>query len=339
MTGTFNDTFLRAARGEATDYTPIWIMRQAGRYLPEYQALRTKHDVLTMTRTPEIAAAISLQPVRRFGLDACILFADIMLVPIAMGVDVRIVDAIGPVIDEPITSLKQVKKLKMLTPDSIDYLLKTIKILRGELTVPLIGFSGAPFTLASYLIQGQPSRDWQTTKLVMYQQPQLWAELMTRLTDAIIVYLQTQVAAGAQAIQLFDSWVGCLSPSDFRRYVLPYNQRIMTALGESQVPRIVFGTDTGAILGDFAEVDCEVVGVDWRIDIGRAQSLVAPRTIQGNLDPVVLVAGGAGMRQAVDLIFDSLASRQNFIFNLGHGILPETKPANVQRLVDYVHSK
>lgn len=335
----FDDTFLKACRSEPTDRTPAWFMRQAGRSLPGYRALRQTYDVLTLARTPELAAQVSLEPVGLLGVDAAILFADIMLLPLAMGVDLHIVDAVGPVIERPIERAGDVDALMPLEPERIAYLAQTIKILRGQLRVPLIGFSGAPFTLASYLIEGKPTRQWIKTKRFMMEQPQAWNRLMETLSEAIVGYLSVQVDAGAQAIQLFDSWAGCLSPSDYRTRVLPHIQGIFSALKGKNVPRIHFGTDTGAMLRDVADVDCEVIGLDWRIDIGQAKRAVGGKAVQGNLDPVVLLAGEKTIRENVDRIFESLPSRDGFIFNLGHGVLPETDDRVLSNLVEYVHGK
>jgi uroporphyrinogen decarboxylase len=333
-----NDTFLKACRREPTQYTPVWFMRQAGRYMPEYRELRKKYEVLTIARTPELAAEVSLQPIKALGVDAAILFADIMLVPIAMGVDVRIVDSVGPVIDAPLESSRDIERLHHFAAADISYLTDTIKMLRADLKVPLIGFSGAPFTLASYLIEGKPTRTWLHTKRLMYEQPQLWHQLMKKLTTAITFYLEQQVEAGAQAIQLFDSWVGCLSPQDFRDYVLPYNREIFEALKPTGVPRIIFGTDTGAMLADFASVDCEVVGLDWRTELSAARELLPTKALQGNLDPAVLLSNPDVIHSKAGHILDSLVSRDGFIFNLGHGVLPEVSVETMKGLVDYVHS-
>lgn len=334
-----NDTFLQACYGKPTDYTPVWFMRQAGRSLPGYRELRKKYDVLTLTQTPELAAQVSLEPIERLGVDAAILFADIMLLPIAMGVGVKIMDGVGPVIDEPVTNLADIKRLKPFSPDNTLYLQETIKILRGELHVPLIGFSAAPFTLASYLIEGQPTRTWIKTKRFMFEHPEAWQHLMTVLSDAIIAYLAMQVDAGAQALQLFDSWVGCLAPQDYRVNVLPYVQKIFQVLQDKQVPRIHFGTDTGAMLADFSDVDCEVIGIDWRIDAARARNIVGKKAVQGNLDPVLLLADPQTIHTRVDQLFASLPSRNGFICNLGHGVLPETDDKKLAELVEYIHAK
>jgi uroporphyrinogen decarboxylase len=333
-----NDTFLRAAIGEHTDHTPVWFMRQAGRYMPEYRQMREKHDVLTLARTPELAAEISLQPVRSLGVDAAILFADIMLVPIAMGVDVRIEDQVGPIIDEPVRDARAVQRLREFGRADIEYLRETIRMLRRELKVPLIGFSGAPFTLASYLIEGAPSRTWTHTKRLMYQEPELWEELLAKLTDAIIFYLQEQIDAGAQAVQLFDSWVGCLSPADFRQFVAPHANRVFAALADTGVPRIAFGTDTATLLPDFAAADIEVLGLDWRVDIAQVREQFPALALQGNLDPVVLLAGQKAVEQHAGRILRSLPNRRGFIFNLGHGVPREADPETLKLLVDYVHT-
>lgn len=335
----FDDTFLRACRSVPTDHTPVWFMRQAGRSLPGYRALRERYDVLTLARTPELAARVSMEPIGLLGVDAAILFADIMLLPLAMGADLHIVDAVGPVIERPILDGKGIEALQPLDPARIEYLAQTIKILRGELNVPLIGFSGAPFTLASYLIEGKPTRQWIKTKQFMMGRPREWAQIMEKLSQAIILYLSTQIDAGVQAIQLFDSWVGCLSPSDYRTFVLPYVQSIFSALKEKDVPRIHFGTDTGAMLADFADVDCEVIGLDWRVDIADAKTIIGKKAIQGNLDPVVLLGGEHILKENVDRIFASLPSRNGFIFNLGHGVIPETDDRILKQLVEYVHAK
>ncbi len=333
------NTFLDAAAGKRVDKIPVWFMRQAGRSLPGYRKLREQYDVLTLTQTPELAAQVSLEPIERLGVDAAILFADIMLLPIALGVDVKIVDGVGPIIDEPITCAHDLVKLRPFQADSIAYLQSTIRLLRGELKVPLIGFSGAPFTLASYLIEGKPSRTWGLTKRFMYDQPQAWNELMTKLSDATILYLKAQVDAGAQAVQIFDSWVGCLSPDDYRAYVLPHMQRIFSGLREANVPRIHFATNTAGMLADFSDVDCEVIGVDWRVRLAEARSVVGTKSLQGNLDPAILLAEWDIIKAKVDSMFSEIDPHQSYIFNLGHGVLPESDDAKVRKLVEYVHTK
>jgi uroporphyrinogen decarboxylase len=335
----FNDRFLRACRGETVDRTPVWFMRQAGRSLPGYRKLRETYDVLTLTKTPELAAQVSREPIEMLGVDAAILFADIMLLPIALGVDLKIVDSVGPVIAKPIDTAADVDALPPFDPARSQFLGETIKILRSTLSAPVIGFSGAPFTLASYLIEGKPTRQWIKTKRFMMEQPEAWNRLMKKLSDAIVAYLSMQIDAGAQAIQLFDSWVGSLSASDYRTYVLPHVQAIFSGLASKNVPRIHFGTDTGAMLKDFSNVDCEVVGVDWRIDLNNAKTIIGNKAIQGNLDPIVLLGDEKSIKANVDRIFTSLPSRNGFIFNLGHGVNPETDDKKLKMLVEYVHGK
>ncbi|HUO56419.1 MAG TPA: uroporphyrinogen decarboxylase [Candidatus Paceibacterota bacterium] len=332
-------SFLNATEGKRVDEIPVWFMRQAGRSLPGYRALREKYDVLTLTQTPELAAQVSLEPIERLSVDAAILFADIMLLPIALGVDVHIVDNVGPVIDKPLTSHGDIEKLRPFQTDAVAYLQKTIQILRNELKVPLIGFSGAPFTLASYLIEGKPSRSWTVTKRCMYGNPPIWNALMMKLSEAVISYLKMQIAAGVQTVQIFDSWVGCLSPADYRTYVLPHMKSIFSALSENGVPRIHFGTNTAGFLSDFSSIDCEVIGVDWRISLKDAKHVVGTKSLQGNLDPAVLLADWNDIKERADLLLSEIDPHQGYIFNLGHGILPETNDTIVRKLVEYVHSK
>jgi len=336
--------FLAACARKPTARTPVWYMRQAGRSLPEYRALKEKYDVLTMCRTPELSAEVTLMPVRRLGVDAAILFADIMLPLIGMGVDLKIVEAVGPVIAAPVRDEKSVDALRALgDANAFDYLAKTIGILRKELPpeVPLIGFSGAPFTLASYLIEGKPSREFAETKRLMYGAPETWHALMQKLTDATVYYLTLQAKAGVQAIQVFDSWAGYLSKEDYVAFVLPYSRAIFAALKATNIPRIHFGTNTQVFLEDFASVDCEVVGVDSRIAVGVAwQRIGKNKAIQGNLDPTVLLCDFEVIKKKVDDIFAGIGGkRDGFIFNLGHGVLPQTPLENLIKLTEYVHGK
>ena len=335
-----NENFLKACRGETVDRIPVWFMRQAGRSLPGYRKIRETYDVLTVAHTPELAAQVSLEPIEKLGVDAAILFADIMLLPIAMGVDVKIVDNIGPIIDDPIMTAQDVAKLQPFDASRIAYLGETIRILRGELKVPLIGFAGAPFTLASYMIEGKPTRTWVKTKRFMFEEPEAWHALMTILSDGIIGYLKTQISAGVQAVQLFDSWVGCLSPYDYRTYVLPHVQRIFSALSDQGVPRIHFATNTGAMLADFANVECEVIGVDWRVSLRDAKTLIGAKSLQGNLDPVLLLSPEEILfARAKDLLAEVPSPHTGYIFNLGHGVLPETDDRAVRKLVDFIHAQ
>lgn len=338
-----NITFLDACYKKKTSYTPVWYMRQAGRYLPEYRKTKGTTNILDVVKNPEFAAQIALQPVDILNVDAAILYADIMIPLVGIGVDLEIVENIGPVIKKPLKNLKDVKKLRKIEPEEdIPYLIKTIKILRNELTnkVPLIGFSAAPFTLASYLIEGKPSRTFLQTKLFMYTQPEAWSLLMETLSDLIITYLHAQANAGVQAIQLFDSWVGCLSDEDFQAYVLPYSKRIFENLQTTAVPLIHFGTNTAGMLKSFASVECNVVGVDWRLPIAKAWKEIGnKKAIQGNLDPTILFSDISYIETRVDDIFSSLPHKDGYIFNLGHGILPNTPVETVKRLTEYVHNK
>jgi uroporphyrinogen decarboxylase len=335
----FNDTFLKACRSEPTDHIPVWFMRQAGRSLPGYRELRKTYDVITLTQTPELAAQVSREPVERLGVDAAILFADIMLLPIALGVDLQIVDSVGPVINNPITNINGINALRPFDRANIAYLEKTIGILRETLEVPVIGFSAAPFTIASYLIEGSPTRNWVKTKRFMLEHSDDWDHLMSVLSNAIIGYLSAQVDAGAQAVQIFDSWVGCLSPEDYRMYVLPHVQRIFSAIKPKGVPRIHFGTDTAGMLADFSNVDAEVIGLDWRIDLAAAKKIIGAKAMQGNLDPVAMLADERVVKAKIDRMVGSLPSRDGFIFNLGHGVMPESNDVQLKNIVEYIHGK
>ncbi len=338
-----NATFLDACFGKKTPYTPVWYMRQAGRYLPQYRELKGEKNILDIVRTPELAVQIALQPVDILGVDAAILYADIMIPLLGIGVDLEIVESIGPVIKNPIQNQRGVETLRMLEPEQdIPYLLETISMLKNELKekVPLIGFSAAPFTLASYLLEGKPSRDFLKTKSFMYSNPTAWHMLLDKLSDISIIYLRSQITAGVQAIQLFDSWVGCLSEEDYKTFVFPYSKRIFDNLQTSSVPRIHFGTNTAGMLKTFSSVDCEVVGVDWRMPLNRAwEEIGFEKAIQGNLDPALLLNDFSIIKKQVDHIFVSLPKKEGYIFNVGHGILPGTPVENVLRLTEYVHSK
>ncbi len=331
--------FLRACRGEATDATPVWFMRQAGRSLPEYRAVREKHSLLEICALPEVASEVTLQPVRRLGVDAAILFSDIMVPLQPMGVELEIRPGVGPVIARPIRSEDDVDKLRPLDPEAdLGHVLQTIGLLRSELgDIPLIGFAGAPFTLASYLVEGGPSRSHIRTKTLMYSEPAVWAKLMDRLAVAVLGYLRAQVVAGATAIQLFDSWVGHLSLHDYSTYVLPAVTRILSGLDDLGAPRIHFGVGTGELLGKMAEAGADVVGVDWRVPLDEARVRVGPhRAVQGNLDPALLHAPSEVLEErARDVL--TRGGGKGHIFNLGHGVLPDTDPDRLKRLVDLVH--
>ena len=329
-----SDRFLRACRREAVDCTPVWFMRQAGRYLAEYQGVRAGHSILEVCKTPALAVEVTLQPVRRFAVDAAIIFADILLPLEPMGLSVEFTAGEGPVIANPVRTADDVAALKAVRPsEDLGFVLESIGQARSALAgeVPLIGFAGAPFTLASYAIEGGGSRHYVETKRLMYGDPETWHDLMGRLADAVAGFLVAQVAAGAQAVQLFDSWVGALSPDDYAEYAYPYTQRIFAALAGSGVPRIHFGTGATTLLPLMANAGCEVVGLDWRAAAGHDLA------VQGNLDPVVLFAPEHEIERRVLDIVKRADGRPGHIFNLGHGILPETPPEAVGFVADLVH--
>lgn len=334
------DRFLDACRGKDVDTTPIWMMRQAGRSLPRYRALREGHSFLDMIKRPELMAEITLLPLEEFEVDAAVMFADITLVLASLGVSFEIVESVGPVIADPIRTRAQVDRLERIpVAESTPTVLESIRLVRRELdgVVPVIGFAGAPFTLASYLVEGKPSREFTATKTLMFSEPETWHALMDRLTTLIIEYLEEQISAGAQAIQLFDSWLGALGPGDVRRYVLPYTRRIFEALALHDVPRISFGTGTASLLGCMADADPDVIGVDWRVDIDTAWETIGPRGIQGNLDPAVLLAPPEVVVARATEVLDRVGGRNGHVFNLGHGVLPGTPVDNLKLLVDTVH--
>ena len=316
-------------------------MRQAGRSLPEYRALRGSGSILDAIRSPELAAEITLQPVRRYGVDAAILFSDIMVPIAATGFGVQIQPGVGPVVEEPFKGPADLARIRPLVPDEdTPYVQETVRILVGELDVPLIGFAGAPFTVASYLIEGRPSRDYANTKSLMYRQPQLWAELIDRIADQAIASLLAQIDAGAQAIQLFDSWAGGLDAADYRQYVLPASAKIFAAVADRGVPRIHFGVHTGELLGLMADAGADVVGVDWRVPLPVARERTGDRVaLQGNLDPVACVAGWEATAPKAREVLAAGRDLPGHIFNLGHGVLPQTDPDVLARLVELVHSE
>ena len=334
------ERFLRACRGEAVDATPVWFMRQAGRYLPEYRALRGETDVLTLTRNPEAAAEVALQPVRRMDVDAAILFSDIMVPVAAVGVDVRIVANQGPTIAEPFEGERDIARLRALEPsEDVPFTIETIRILLEQLEVPLIGFAGAPFTLASYLIEGGPSRDHVKTKALMHGEPATWARLMEALADLVVLpYLRAQVDAGVHAVQLFDSWAGALDVDDYREHVLPWSKRILD--GVQGVPRIHFGTGTGELLAMMRDAGADVVGVDWRVPLDVAWERVGYGVgVQGNLDPAALLGPWEAVERKALAVLDRAGGRPGHVFNLGHGVIPSTPPEHLARVVDLVHER
>jgi uroporphyrinogen decarboxylase len=331
---------LRAARREPTAVTPVWLMRQAGRYLPEYRALRARHGFLELCKSPRDAAEVTLQPVDRLGVDAAILFADILLVVEPLGVGLEFAKGEGPVIHRPVRSAAAVAGLAPVDVASdLGFVFETVRLVRRALAgrVPLIGFAGAPFTVASYVVEGGPSRDYVHTKRLMYEAPDAWHRLMAILAGATAAYLGGQIAAGAQAVQLFDSWVGVLAPDDYREFVLPHTRAVIAALGGA-APVIHFGTGTAALLPLMREAGGDVIGLDWRVDLDAGWAAVGhDRGVQGNLDPVALLARPAVFRERVKAILARAGGRPGHVFNLGHGVLKETPVEHVRALVDMVH--
>jgi uroporphyrinogen decarboxylase len=333
-----NDRFLRACRRERVDATPVWFMRQAGRSLPEYRAIRERAGLAEITSDPALCAEVTLQPVRRLGVDAAILFADITTPLPGIGIGVRLVDGVGPVVDRPIRSAADVGRLRRFeAANAVAPLLAAIRLLRGELEVPLIGFAGAPFTLASYVVGGRASRDAGAIKRLINDAPAVADALLGRLADMGLAYLRAQVGAGVQAVQLFDSWAGALGPADYRRVVAPHTRHVIDGLADLGVPVIHFSTGTSGMLGDIAAAGGDVIGVDWRTGLGDAWSRIGDRAIQGNLDPDVVLGPWETARTAAGSILADAGGRPGHVFNLGHGVLPETDPDQLARLVDLVH--
>jgi uroporphyrinogen decarboxylase len=333
-----NDRLLRACRLEPTDVTPVWFMRQAGRSFAAYRALRERHGILELAKTPDLCAEVTLMPVRELGVDAAVLFADIMLPLEPMGVSLRIEPDIGPIIDRPIRSAADVRGLRDFDPGGVSFTLDAIRLVRAELAgrAGVIGFSGAPFTLACYLIEGRPSRDFAIAKAFMYREPAAWHELMRRLSTMIVAYLRAQVEAGADVVQLFDSWVGGLGPADYETYVQPHVRSIFAGLGG--IPSIHFGTGTASLLERMADAGGHVIGLDHRVSLADGWRRVgAGRGVQGNLDSSRLLAGWEPTRDGALAILDEAAGRPGHVFNLGHGVLPQTDTDLLRRLVDLVH--
>lgn len=336
-----SDRFLNACRLEKADCTPVWFMRQAGRYMPEYRRIREKYGLLQMFKTPELAAEITLQPIQALPVDAAIIFADILLPLEGMGISIEFAEGEGPVIHNPVRNHSDAEALRDSPPEeALGYVLKSLQLVRAELNglVPLIGFAGAPFTLASYMIEGGGSRNYLLTKRVMYEERETWDLLMGKLTKTLIAYLLAQARAGAQAVQLFDSWVGCLGPADYRDYVQPYTRHIFEELRQAGVPAIHFGTGTGDLLPLMRTTGGDVMGADWRVSLDTAWQRVGPGVgIQGNLDPVTLLAPWPVLKERAKEILDRAAGKAGHIFNLGHGILPPTPVSSVRALADFVH--
>lgn len=333
--------FLAACRGRPHDRVPVWFMRQAGRSLPEYRAIRGTGSIIAAIRDPDLATEITLQPVRRYGVDAAILYSDIMTPVEAIGFGVDIAPGVGPVVEHPFRSAADLARLRPLDPEAdTPFVLETVRNLVAELPVPLIAFAGAPFTVASYLVEGRPTRTYGLVKRLMYTDEGLWHRLADRLADLAVASLRSQVSCGASAVQLFDSWAGALHPADYERFVLPHSRKVLAGVADLDVPRIHFGVTTGELLGLMAAAGAEVVGVDWRTPLDAARARVPEGVgLQGNLDPAVLLAGWDATEVAARDVLRRSGSRADYVFNLGHGVLPEVDPTVLERLVELVHSE
>jgi len=337
---TFNDTFLKACLKQEVDHVPVWYMRQAGRYQAEYREIRKKHTLLDICKIPELCAEVTTLPVQQLGVDAAILFSDIMVPLGPMGVKYDIIEKRGPVLETPYRTAADIASLRPIQPEEdLSYVLETIRILARELKVPLIGFTGAPFTLASYMVEGGPSRNYIRTKQLMYCHPEEWTQLMEKLGDMVVTYLKAQVEAGAKAVQIFDSWVGALTADDYVKYVYPTMKRIFEELKDLQAPKIYFGgVSSGELLPLFKELDTEVIGLDWRVPISEGRRRIGDRfAVQGNLDPTLLLAPWPILEQKAKDIIDQGIEKPGFVFNLGHGIFPEVPGDMLKRLTDFVH--
>ncbi len=333
-----NLRFLKACRSERVDATPVWFMRQAGRYMEEYRNLRKKHSILELAKSPELACEVTLQPLRVHDVDAAILFADILLIVEPMGLKLKF--APGPSISNPVRTAADVKALRVEgAAEGLSFVSRAVSLIRREIDgkKALIGFAGAPFTVASYMIEGGPSDHYKFTKAMMTERPELWNALMTKVRTVTAEYLEAQVAAGAQAVQLFDSWIGALTPEQYRRHVRPHSKWILDRLAKTGVPTISFGTGTNGFLEDFAGGGGSVIGVDWRIDLDAARRRLGGRPVQGNLDPILLFSDPKILKKAVADVVARNGGRRGHIFNLGHGILPTTPVDNVRRVADWVH--
>ena len=331
--------FLSACRGDPVPHTPVWFMRQAGRSLPEYRARRGSDDILEAIKNPELAAELTLQPVRRYGVDAAILFSDILAPAAAVGLGIRVLPGTGPVMEEPITATSDVSRLRPFEPEiDAPWTTEAIQILDKELRVPLIGFTGGPFTVASYLLEGRPTRDFTRTKYVMYAEGAVWDRLMRWVAETATSSLRSQVSAGAHAVQLFDTWIGALSPDDYRRYVLPTTLRVFEGIADLAVPKIYFGVGAGELLSDMSLTEVDVMGVDWRVPLPAAAArLTGIKALQGNLEPALCLAPWQVVAAGAHSVLQSVPKGIGHIFNLGHGVLPTTDPSVLQRLVDLVH--
>jgi uroporphyrinogen decarboxylase len=335
----FDSPFMRSCRREPTPYTPIWLMRQAGRYMKEYRDLRARVPFLELCKSPELVAEVTVTAAERIGADAAILFADILLVVEPLGLHLEYSQGEGPIIDPPVRTAADVDRLRELDPEELEYVYAGVRATRAALhpTTPLIGFAGAPFTVASYMIEGGASRSFEHTKGLMYRDPGAWHALMERITRGLVHYLNQQIDAGAGVVQLFDSWVGCLSPDDYREFVQPHSRAVIAGVTPG-APLIHFGTGTATLLEDMRDAGGDVIGLDWRVELDRGWEQIGhDRGVQGNLDPLVLLADREVLRRRARRILDQTDGRPGHIFNLGHGILPQTPVENVVALIEAVH--
>jgi uroporphyrinogen decarboxylase len=333
----YESAFLKAARSEPVPHTPVWFMRQAGRSLPEYLKVREGVTMLDSCMRPELVVEITMQPVRRYGVDAAIFFSDIVLPLKAVGVDLDIVPGVGPVVADPVSTLADVDAIPDLTPEHVPFITEAVQGLVGELgNTPLIGFAGAPFTVASYLVEGGPSKEHAKTKALMFGAPDVWDALMTKISGIAAAYLEVQVEAGASAVQLFDSWAGAVTREDYRTHVMPWSARVLERIGATGVPRIHFGVGTGEILDLMGEAGADVVGVDWRVPLAAGIERVGHRAVQGNLDPTLVFAPTEVMLERAGQVLDAGAAAPGHIFNLGHGVIPSTDPDQLARLTHFV---
>ncbi|CAM4359803.1 uroporphyrinogen decarboxylase [Paenibacillus phoenicis] len=336
----YNDRLIRALRKQEVDRLPVWYMRQAGRYDPDYRKIKEKYSLLEICRQPELAAEVTMMPVRKLGVDAAILYSDIMNPVASLGVKFDIVKNIGPVIEQPIRTLADIERLRPIdVHKDLSHILETIAILDKELDVPLITFAGAPFTIASYLIEGRPSKSYSRTKAMMYGDPEAWFKLMDKLGDMVITYLRAHVESGGKAFQLFDSWVGALAPKDFQRYVLPTITRIFTELQDLDVPKIYFpGVSSGELLPTLTDIAADAIGLDWRVSISEGRRRTGGKfAMQGNLDPYVLTAPMDVIKAQAKEIIDDGLNAPGFVFNLGHGLFPEASLDKLRELTEFVH--
>ncbi|WP_281889092.1 uroporphyrinogen decarboxylase [Paenibacillus sp. YYML68] len=336
----YNDLFIRACKQQPVDRLPVWYMRQAGRYDPDYRKIKEKYSLLEICKQPELAAEVTLMPIKKLGVDAAILYSDIMNPVASIGIDFDIVKNVGPVIDNPIRSAADVERLRPIqVEEHLPHILRTIELLVEQLEVPLITFAGAPFTIASYLIEGKPSKSYIRTKALMYGEPAVWFQLMDKLGDMVIAYLKAHVASGAKAFQLFDSWVGALSPADFQVYVLPTIERIFNELSHLDVPKIYFpGVSSGELLPYLHNVKADVIGLDWRVRISEGRNRLAGKfAVQGNLDPYVLTAPLSVIQEQAKAIIDDGIREPGYVFNLGHGLFPEASLEKLKELTDFIH--